>query len=366
MNLAPVLPQRPAHVLVLRALGLGDALTGVPALLGLRRRWPAARLTLACPAPLGAWLRGLGLIDAVLPSIELNPLPRPEERVDLAVDLHGRGPESQRLLLALDPGALLAFRCPAAGVLTGPVWRPDEHEVDRWIRLVRSVGAPCDPSDLRLRSRGAAPGSHHPARAAGPIVIHPGAAFGSRRWPADRWARVAGVLARDHDVVVTGTGGEAAACAAVTEGARNVRVRDLCGALDLAALTALVAGARLVLSADTGVAHLATALAVPSVTLFGPVSPALWGPRIDPHLHVALWAMGDGPVRAIRWHASRGWLGGIDGIDGIDSGASMTPGDPLGAELDERLSRITTEDVLRQAHLLLAAVDARAPRLPGG
>jgi len=63
-------------VLVLRALGLGDALTGIPALRGLRRAFPEHRLTLAAPSQLGQWLRRLDVVDAVLPTPDLQPLPR--------------------------------------------------------------------------------------------------------------------------------------------------------------------------------------------------------------------------------------------------------------------------------------------------
>src|SRR5205085_8872011 len=64
----------------------------------------------------------------------------------------------------------------------------------------------------------------------------------------------------------------------------------LAGRTDLLTLARLVAGAGLLLSGDTGVAHLATALATPSVVLFGPVPPPEWGPPPDRPWHRALWA----------------------------------------------------------------------------
>src|SRR4029453_315150 len=59
----------------------------------------------------------------------------------------------------------------------------------------------------------------------------------------------------------------------------------------------LVAAADRVVCGDTGIAHLATALRTPSVVLFGPTSPALWGPPPHPPWHRALWAgtSGDPP-----------------------------------------------------------------------
>jgi ADP-heptose:LPS heptosyltransferase len=64
---------------------------------------------------------------------------------------------------------------------------------------------------------------------------------------------------------------------------------DLSGVLDLDGLAATVAGARLVLCGDTGVAHLATAYGTPSVVLFGPTPPQCWGPAIDQELHTVLY-----------------------------------------------------------------------------
>lgn len=308
-------------VLVLRALGLGDALTGVPALRGLRRAFPGRPLVLAAPEPVGRYLQRQGVVDDVLPTAGLVPLELPPGWAPgghVAVNLHGRGPLSHSLLLATRPQRLVAFACPDAGHDDGPSWHADEHEVERWCRLVRGAGGECGPGDLLLRKSST-------ALRTGPVVLHPGAASGSRRWPADRWAAVARELTdRGHPVVVTGSRDERVLCADVAAGARGAR--NTAGALDLDGLTDLVAQARLVLCGDTGVAHLATACATPSVVLFGPTPPAEWGPAIDLVLHTVLWH-GD-PGDADR-------------------------GDPHRPELDPLLARITVGEVLAAATALL-------------
>jgi ADP-heptose:LPS heptosyltransferase len=269
-------------VLVLRALGLGDALTAVPALRGLRALYPNRPVLLAGPAAVSGWLRDQGIVDGVRVTDGLDGVP-PGQGLGrhIAVNLHGRGPESHRLLLAGRPDRLVGFDCPAAAHRGLTRWRSDEHEVRRWCRLVDDDGGKCDPADLRLARpcRRLVQGRY--------VVIHPGAASQSRRWPVDRWTAVGLFFDRKGiEVLVTGTAAERVACRTVA-GAGGT---DLSGGLDLAELAAVVAGARLLLSGDTGVAHLATAYGIPSVTLFGPTPPDRWGPSIDPHLHTVLYA----------------------------------------------------------------------------
>jgi ADP-heptose:LPS heptosyltransferase len=65
---------------------------------------------------------------------------------------------------------------------------------------------------------------------------------------------------------------------------------DLSGRTGPLELAALVARARLVVCGDTGTAHLATAYRTPSVLLFGPTPPALWGPPPERTQHLVLWS----------------------------------------------------------------------------
>lgn len=251
------------RVLVLRALGLGDLLTAIPALRGLRRAYPDAEITLAAPAWLSDAVDRIEAVDRLLPTEGLVPIDYREP--DLAVNLHGRGPRSVDLLRVTGPKRLITHG-------THVPWRDDQHEVDRWCRLLARYGIPADPENLHLPPRTVP----EQAPVKGPVVVHPGASHGARRWPVERFAAV--VRAIGSDVVVTGSPGEAGLVRAVASaGAGRIQIGSLGELLDL------VAGARAVVCGDTGVAHVATAYGTPSVLLFGPVSPEHWGPRSGPH-----------------------------------------------------------------------------------
>jgi uncharacterized protein YjbJ (UPF0337 family) len=272
-----------------RALGLGDLLTGVPALRALRAAFPRHRLVLAAPAALAPLAELSGAVDEVL---DTAPLAVPAlGGADVAVNLHGRGPESHRAILASRPRRMIAFA--AAGVpWRGPGWRAGEHEAARWCRLLVESGIPADPARLDLPAPGGSP-------APGATVIHPGAASAARRWPADRWAAVARAeRAAGHRVVVTGSAGERALAQRVARGAGIDDGDVLAGRTDLLELAALVASARRVLCGDTGVGHLATAFGVPSVLLFGPTPPSEWGPPPERERHVVLHRGGRGDPHA--------------------------------------------------------------------
>ncbi|MEV0154437.1 glycosyltransferase family 9 protein, partial [Micromonospora sp. NPDC050686] len=159
-------------------------------------------------------------------------------------------------------------------------------------------GIPADRTDLALRQPEPA------GQPTGATVLHPGSKIEAKRWPAERFAALARELAdRGHRVVVTGSPDERALAALVAAGAGLPADAVLAGRTDVGALAALVAHARLVVSGDTGVAHLATGYATASVVLFGPVPPARWGPPAGRPRHRVLWG-GDQ-----EWDRSGGVVG---------------------------------------------------------
>lgn len=311
-------------ILVLRALGVGDLVTAVPALRALRAAYPGRELALAAPAWLAPLVDLVGGVDRLVDTtgldrpVRIGPAPR------VAVNLHGRGPGSHLLLTATRPGRLLAFANRDAGFSAGPVWDEGEHEVDRWCRLLSWYDIPADRTDLGLRRPEPA------GLPTGATLLHPGSKIPAKRWPADRFAALARTLTdRGHRVLLTGSADERALAVRVADDAGLPSDTVLAGRTDLGALAALVADARLVVSGDTGVAHLATAYGTPSVVLFGPVPPALWGPPPDRPRHRVLWV---GEVDWPRW----------DGVGSHPTLAALSLDEVLAAVAEvERVVRVS-------------------------
>jgi len=110
-------------------------------------------------------------------------------------------------------------------------------------------------------------------------VLHPGANWSHKRWPAERFAALADQLIETHQVrvIVTGGPGDAALTERVVRSMRGSAI-TLAGQTTLRELAACLEQARLVIAADTGILHLAAALRRPVVALYGPTSPAITGP----------------------------------------------------------------------------------------
>ena len=148
------------------------------------------------------------------------------------------------------------------------------HEARRQLDLVAAVGLAAPDERARLSiPEGARAGVEHRLRHLGLVhggpwaVVHPGASAPSRRYPASAFARVVRTLAERHGwrILVTGSAEEQALAARV---ARGPGALSLAGDLDLAHLAALIDRAPVVVTNNTGPAHLAAALGTPVVDLY--------------------------------------------------------------------------------------------------
>jgi ADP-heptose:LPS heptosyltransferase len=281
------------RVLVVRPDNLGDVVMCGPALRALRRAAPRAELDLLA-APAGAAVAPLlpELAGVLTASVSWQQLGGDAVPAAADLELVGRiaagGYDAAVVLTSFSQSPWpAAYLCRLAGV---PVrigtskefggaglthWvpaPPDElHQVDRALRVLERVGvAPVDgrlhlavPAGARAAARrvlaahGVDPDQPY-------ALLLPGASCASRRYDPDRFAAVAGRLARAGlRVVVAGAASEAELVARVAgDGA------GIAGDLDVPALAAAVAGGRVVVGNNSGGAHLADAVGTPVVVLF--------------------------------------------------------------------------------------------------
>ena len=299
-------------IVVLRALHLGDLLCAVPALRALRQAAPHAEITLIGLPWAASFVRRFAhLIDHFIvfpgfPGLADRPFDvaavpsflaaLQAQRFDLAIQLHGSGETSNVLAQLLGASHCAGFHRPPQAPPPGVFlpWRPDEHEVRRCLRLMQALGAPAQndalefpvtPADARLLQRSVdrlpAPGTY--------AVIHAGARLASRRWPAQRFAEVGNALAAAGvPVVLTGTTGEASITRSVAA-RMGASALDLAGKTELGALAVLVRNARIVVTNDTGMSHMAAALATRSVVVCSGADPDRFAP-LDRSRHCVLSA----------------------------------------------------------------------------
>lgn len=292
MSACTMPPRDVRRLLVVRPGALGDALLTRPALLALRRRFPSARVGLFAHGPAARLLESEGTVDEALaaddpavvglfqPDGDASPLTRQRfATCDLAVVWTGQPAAPPRPVLE------------TLGVPTlWADWRPVEgrHVADHLMATLASLGVTAvDPDaapSLRPSREGQAWAEAWWARLGGAaggavVALHPGSGSPSKCWSPAAFARVARLLVVQgyRPLVIVGPADEAAAGAllAAASEAAPVVVREP----PLAGLAALLGRCAAYLGNDSGVTHLAAAVGVPVVALFGPTDPARWRPR---------------------------------------------------------------------------------------
>jgi lipopolysaccharide heptosyltransferase II len=116
------------------------------------------------------------------------------------------------------------------------------------------------------------------------VCLHPGARWWFKSWPAERFAALADRVQTETSAQALFLGGEPERGVAgrITESMKTP-FRSLVGRMGLQELAAMLARAALMVSNDNGPMHMAAALRVPVIGLFGPSDPAVWGPWGDGH-----------------------------------------------------------------------------------
>ncbi|HJM90300.1 MAG: glycosyltransferase family 9 protein [Alphaproteobacteria bacterium] len=258
---------------------LGDAVLSTGLLAHLVRAYPEARLTIACgpaPAPL---LRLAPNVDTVF-VMEKAPLAghwrrlwqqAVTQRWDLVVDLRA---------------SLLAWLLWSR---QRKVLRPNAvslHRV-RHVAGVLNLPEPPPAPELWLRpEHEQAAGEHLPA--GGPILaLGPTANWGGKQWPIERFLHLArrlispGGLLPGGRVAVFGGLNERTAAQPLLNGLPGDQLIDLIGRIDLPVVLACLARADCFIGNDSGLMHMAAAVQVPTLGLFGPSREELYAPWGD-------------------------------------------------------------------------------------
>lgn len=300
----------PKRIAVLRALFLGDLLCSTPALRALHQRFPQAELTLITLPWAYELTRRLPYIQRLehfpgYPGIgEVEHRPERtalffsqarQSSYDLVLQMHGDGTASNGFVSDMDGWMSVGYRNPG---ITPPDSRltlslpydPDEHEVQRWLRLVGLLGAETSNTSLDMPITPAEWEQAHTLlsarRGAGPLVgLHTGAKDAARRWPAERFALLADTLVERYHarIVLTGSENERSITSSVRRAMRHPAL-DLTGRTDLGVFAAVIGGLDLLVTNDTSASHIAAARETRSVVIFGPTRPAQWRP-LNIHLH---------------------------------------------------------------------------------
>ena len=160
------------------------------------------------------------------------------------------------------------------------------HLVDYYLKIVKAAGASDVGVQFVLPQDDVAADSvrkllaKHSIEPDNYAVLVPGSAREDKRWPIERFAQLADRISSSFglSVIMAGSAPERSYIEKSKETA-NVSVANLAGKTSLAELVALLKDARLVVSGDTGPGHIAAALGVPVVLIFGPTNPA----RVEPY-----------------------------------------------------------------------------------
>lgn len=298
------------RILLLQMKRIGDLVLTGPAIADLRRRYPDAHLTLAVSESVRGLLPAFAEMNETLvfgKNAGASWWRIATGRWDATLDFTGN--DRSALLAALSKARhRIGFTWMRKNRLRRLVYNRfvdspvrEAHTVDHYLHLLEGLdshpshrASALPPTGFALQipavSEAAVTKLLAEQGVVGPYaVVHPGSARKEKYWLPDRWATVICHL-RSAGLAVALTGGndsfERAHLAEIVArvqddpaGSSPVPLLQFAGALDLLQLAALVRGARLVLSCDTAVVHLAAAFQVPQIALFGPTNPFHWRPR---------------------------------------------------------------------------------------
>jgi heptosyltransferase-2 len=288
--------------LLIRATNwVGDAIMALPALQAVRKRFPQAEIAILALPYVADIYRGQGVADELIGYDRQGQHAGIQGKEQLAAELKAKNFAAALLLQNAFDAAWIAWRAgiperigydrDARGLLlTNAIRVPrageiPAHETFYYLELVKRAGwidALPDVSEIsllvtdqqslraeeKLQSFGA-------RRGAVRVAVGAGASYGSAKcWPPERFAVAINRLLseRKAEIILFGTPAEAAVSAAIQAGLDQTAL-DLTGKTEIAELPALLSRCTVFLGNDSGAMHVAAAMGLPVVAVFGPTDP---------------------------------------------------------------------------------------------
>lgn len=284
------------HVLVLRPGAIGDTLVTLPALLALRRRFPEAEIQFFGNAAALPLVDASGTVDLSASFDHRQVTNLFSGRVFFCSEYLPC--ETGAVAWCGDPDGLLRRGLEARGAKQ-PVIAPSRPAAGRTVHVARYLLETLAPLGIEAGETLELPAITLPPEAvveaarelavlglAGRpfVAVHPGSGSRAKNWPVHGFVPVMDVLAREHDLpslILAGPADDEVLAQLSLHSSETPRV--LAGR-PLTVVAAVLQQARAFLGNDSGLAHLAGQLGVPTLALFGPMDPAVWsplGPRVQ-------------------------------------------------------------------------------------
>jgi heptosyltransferase-3 len=289
------------RILVVRGGAIGDFIMTLPAIAALRERWPGAHIEILGYAHIVELARGRYYADATR-SIEAGPMSGffvPNGILDPGL-MQYFGSFQLVISYLFDPDSVFANnvrRCGVRQVIEASP-RPEQlHAAEHYCKPLETLAIYVQRPQPRLypsEADRAAAAEFFKGGASRPVVaVHPGSGSEKKNWPVQKFALLCRWLTEQKGAELL-----------VVQGEADERVvRELAGllaprqfrrahGLRLPELAAVLQRCTLFLGNDSGITHMAAAVGVPVVAMFGPLSPKIWEP-VGEHVRVVRFADSD-------------------------------------------------------------------------
>jgi len=284
------------RILILRGGALGDLILTFPLFQSVRAAWPNARIELAAYAPQGRHAVASGLVDSLISLDDAAFASLFSPQADFGCE-QTRGLRAFDRVLSLlhDPGGIAEGRlrrscagrvvCRSPRVVSG-------HAADHFLAVAADLGIEAAARYPRLAIQASRTDTGRN------VILHPGSGSPRKNWPLEQFVALAERLDKGGIGTPVWLLGEAEEPQRTRLEGMGTRFRLLTGLGILDAARSLAGGLGYV-GNDSGVTHLAAALGIPTVAVFGPTDPDTWGPR-GPNVAVVRAGAGmTGPLETI-------------------------------------------------------------------